>query len=761
VEDSAREMDKKQGPVLIWQDLVAPGLFLLLAAAVTYPVLPNLFSHKIGLGGDNEQYIWNLWWARHSIVELGKNPFYTDYLLHPYESGLAFHTYTFLNGLLSIPLQYLMDVSAINNLFVYLAAVLRGLGAYLLAHHALGNRAAAFMCGFIFMLGVPFLTGNLAQAQWMPLYLFFLLKSLDTEKGYVRYAVPAGVMLALNFNSAYYYFIFMLMMTALITCVRLLSRRAGFIGDLKRLLIAGATATPLVLPLLYYALSDIASGNVQRFPEPNANFYVADLIGFITPGPQNPILGGLSLVGRFTGDGTSVSYLGFSAMALAALGFIGYRSRDRRVWYWALGFVFFAVLSLGPRPHVLGKAYGIMLPYELFNHLPVLKQMRVPIRFHVPAMLSLSMLAAYGAAHLLRTGRRRLLIAALALTALEFMPPGLEMHDASVPEFYRELSRDSGAEAVLEVPFMVRDGFGYLGSDNAVSMYYQTVHQKKLLGGYLSRIPERRFWSHMNLPLIRNLIIMEWGLPVRPEYTDTDRRVAQDVVDLFGIDYVVIHKGLLKGGEHDYLKFVMNMKKHYEDRRIIAYKTFRNRARGLSIDAGTERSVPYLMRGWINGQREGEATYAWTTGREAVLLLNLKRGPSYEVVFRMRPHEELTDRRVSFRLNGRGVEGGEEVEMDGGWGTYALRLPPDSVRDGINRLSLIPVSTVRVSADFGGVWSRGYPAGIIDRLGMGKLVVAELELDWSQDNSRLREAEVAVAVEEITVSPALRDEAGP
>jgi hypothetical protein len=36
-------------------------------------------------------------------------------------------------------------------------------------------------------------------------------------------------------------------------------------------------------------------------------------------------------------------------------------------------------------------------------------------------------------------------------------------------------------------------------------MYYQATHQKRLIGGYLSRIPRRRLREHMQFPTLRLL----------------------------------------------------------------------------------------------------------------------------------------------------------------------------------------------------------------------------------------------------------------
>ncbi|RUA18220.1 MAG: hypothetical protein DSY55_00650, partial [Clostridia bacterium] len=114
-------------------------LFSVLALALTWPLLPHIFSHVPGDGIDDPALAWNLWWAKVSFVDragamgLVHNPFAGDSMFYPIGVNLAFYTLTLLNGALSIPLQSAFSLIFTSNLLLLSSFVLSGFGAYLLA----------------------------------------------------------------------------------------------------------------------------------------------------------------------------------------------------------------------------------------------------------------------------------------------------------------------------------------------------------------------------------------------------------------------------------------------------------------------------------------------------------------------------------------------------------------------------------------------------------------------------------------------------
>jgi hypothetical protein len=103
---------------------------------------------------------------------------------------------------------------------------------------------------------------------------------------------------------------------------------------------------------------------------------------------------------------------------------------------------------------------------------------------------------------------------ALAVAGILFegMALPLPMTAADIPGIYRTIALDRTAGAVLELPFGVRDGrrfWGYVFPPER--MYYQTVHGKPLVGGYISGIPDRIFSLYREQPILRQLVAFQTG----------------------------------------------------------------------------------------------------------------------------------------------------------------------------------------------------------------------------------------------------------
>jgi hypothetical protein len=729
---------------------------------MTYPLVARFTTHVPGGGGDDQTYLWNMWWVKRSLVDLVTNPFYTDHIFYPYKVGLSLHAYVFLNGVLSIPLQYFMGLVAINNLFLVLSFVLSGYGAFLLADYFVNDRRAAFLAGVVFAF-CPFKMAhfvgqvNYSMTQWMPLYVFFLFKAFDGGRGSVRNALAAGVMLGLNYLTEAYFFIFMVLLTLIYLVYYLVSSRGGALASAGRLSLVAAGSVPFILPQAFFFISDMVSGRLRSVPPAGdeGTRYVVDLLGFFSVSPENPLLGGLSLVGYFTAgfmDGPS-AFIGFCVLLLALLGWRKTRLEEPVISFWVLSLLVFAVLSLGPYPHVMGKVIKIPLPFNLFKHVPVLDNLRCPSRFSVVTMLSLSVMAAFGARYMIRKVRhgRILYFLAVSIILLEYAVLPVRMFDSSIPPVYREIASDTRAESVLEVPFFLRDGFNYIGTPMEAAMHFQSVHQKKSFSGFVSRLDrEHIFLSFLNLPLIRNIALLEMGLPLRAGYVEADRKLGRVMVDLFGIGYVIVHKGHGTDKAHQLLKYALAMKKIHEDERLVVYRTVSSPPGKLTVDAGSEQSIPFLMRGWINGQRDGDLTYAWSTGRTSTLLLNLRRGIDHDLSLRMRPHEGLRDRTVGISLNKMHVA---TLRMKEGWETYRVTLPGNAAKTGLNSVTFTYEDTVSTEERFGGEWADGAATYYLRKMYLPNQKETEtIILDWEQDNAKFLRSPVSVALDYLEVS---------
>ena len=118
-------------------------LYALLSVLLTYPLILN-FSHAVpGHGADDPYLAWNIWWVKWSLLDLGTNPLFSNYIFYPIGVNLGTYTLTLLNGLLTIPIQLVWDVIPANNLVVLFSITIAAFGAYLLTKDLVGENSAA------------------------------------------------------------------------------------------------------------------------------------------------------------------------------------------------------------------------------------------------------------------------------------------------------------------------------------------------------------------------------------------------------------------------------------------------------------------------------------------------------------------------------------------------------------------------------------------------------------------------------------------
>ena len=125
---------------------------------------------------------------------------------------------------------------------------------------------------------------------------------------------------------------------------------------------------------------------------------------------------------------------------------------------------------------------------------------------------------------------------------------------------------------MLGLPLGVRDGASSIGDYSALSQYFQTAHGKGILGGYISRVSDRRKHRLQRIPMYDALMTLSEGKPLslgqqqRAEATIdrfiTRTRVKYVVVDLARtppalLDFACRTLGLMKieesGGRALYL----------------------------------------------------------------------------------------------------------------------------------------------------------------------------------------------------------------
>lgn len=186
----------------------------------------------------------------------------------------------------------------------------------------------------------------------------------------------------------------------------------------------------------------------------------------------------------------------------------GWRLAPRTVTArWLVVAVLAFLWALGPHLTLFGWNTGFILPNALLRYVPVMSNARIPGRAMVVVILAVAALAALGVAQLRRRGLSRVTCAALAvLVLLELWPGGFPLTELDRSPLYEAVRIHPASGSVLELPMGIRDGFGETGKLDHRALWYQTIHERKLLGGFVARLPRSTARAYATDPLLSALL---------------------------------------------------------------------------------------------------------------------------------------------------------------------------------------------------------------------------------------------------------------
>jgi hypothetical protein len=541
---------------LRWAEFCGAALlYSLLALIATYPAIGYLNSHFIGYG-DTLVNAWNLWWVKWTVSHRDTLPFYTSMLYHPDGVTLAYHTLNLLNGYLAFILQALLGVSlpATFNIICLLTFIASGLSMFMLVRSITGSPTAGFIASVIFTFS-PYRVGrvcygnlDLYSTQFIPVLVWFLTEMDQTHRW--RDAVGAAVALSLTGWCSLELGFGTGILTGLIFALApygtkqlMLRLKCWFLFGL----LTCAFMSPFILPMI----SNYESFQDQTDLSIGAALNSADLLGFFVPDRGTMPL--IKRVGpRFIAQAIDQVYAGFYGNPYEKTVFLGYtvlivtvvslcvaQSRVVRRWFFVAVVCF--VLCLGPILRIAGRPLLSPMPYELFFHVPLLKFGRSPSRLAIFLMLALAITVGYGCAALERRWRWfkwiTILIGALVFVEYLIIPMRLDNHAVSIPAYYDQLAKENQEIAVLDVPIDLHGAQG----PAAKYMLYQTVHQKPIVGGYISRTPSKALWL-FERPFLHQLRSRIYD-DTEP-YSFPPDVMARGLEDLRSLDvqYVILHK---------------------------------------------------------------------------------------------------------------------------------------------------------------------------------------------------------------------------
>ncbi|MBN1123210.1 MAG: hypothetical protein JXJ17_19215 [Anaerolineae bacterium] len=507
---TAVSADTRQKENTPWVELlIVLSILTVLTAIMTWPLVFHLSNSLVGYkDADQVAKVWGFWYSKEALTH-GTNPAFFNTLAYPdgYYSPIRQASLTM--HILLLPVEVMFSPVAAYNIGFLLTYILTGVAGYYLCKDITGHRAAALFGGVLIMVFpsrvAQAVAGHVETANLaLPLLYFLFLRRtilLPSIKNAVWMGVAFSLACMLHLTITVYV---MLPLSAFLVPVMLSILRKGdfFNREVWKMLLIGAGIAlaimlPFYIPMLRFSLNppDYAFEGGANLPALST-----DLLGFITPSPDNPVLTALGLVPKQTREVMGfflpeiTAYLGLVPLAFTVLSLVRGREESRG---WLLVGLVAMLLSLGPVLKVWGglipspwsPEQPLTLPYALLAKLPVFSLGRTPGRFNLVTGMALAIVASDGVRVFLENARPWKTIV-FSLAALIMMVEYLyvfpmEVYPVVEPAAVRRLASMTPDGAVLNVPVGDRYTSHY-------AIFYQTSHSWPIMDGYSDReIPNR------------------------------------------------------------------------------------------------------------------------------------------------------------------------------------------------------------------------------------------------------------------------------
>jgi hypothetical protein len=348
--------------------------------------------------------------------------------------------------------------------------------------------------------------------------------------------------------------------------------------------VAGLACTVLLSPVLSALVG--AAGESQWTRPPvfwQSSAPGLDLFALFVPNPMHPWFGRFFAEAARTMPGGFVENVGSIPWTLlAVLVAAAASARAALPRYWIAFTVFVAMLSLGPFVRIGGVMTYVPTPWALLRYVPIIGAARMPPRMMALVMLGLSLLLAFALRELRARlnqnpshPRRATALTGVVACALlfEMLPAPRTLHSAAVPSVNRIIAADPRPVRVLNLPFGLRDGLSSHGNATAAGQYFQTVHEKQLLGGYVSRLPRQKVQQYRRLRVTRVLMDLSEGRPVAWWRKQAAIDQARELMPSLDVGYVVVDTGSTSEELMDFARSAFDLTRVTSDGPYVLYRT--------------------------------------------------------------------------------------------------------------------------------------------------------------------------------------------
>lgn len=478
-----------------------------------------------------------------NIIHL-RNPFIIkEKLFYPYTINLSLNDPGASNVIFFLILRPFLNVHQAMLFIVLLNSFFANLFMYILLRRLRMNENASLIVAlsYGFMPLVPYRL--LGHYTYTSIYLFpvafILFHSYLKQKTNRRkcvFALAIGIFMAFLLLHNFYFFITLILVAFLYILYYFIKSRSFlltiFFSNVKFLFVSLIVCISILFPWLHAVYTFKQFENMEKiFGFGGATILSADLLGFFTPSEYNPFyyyiftqLGNFSpLFAKYTRfylyNWERFVYPG--VLILGAYFFLFFfrkklpRQLIKKIESHFFISIFLSLITLGPFLKVFNKwslnIDGIVLvfplPFLILHFIPVLSGVRAPTRFS-PAFIFLACLVTgyllHYFFHVCSKKKYLLLLILLFIFFIDqyyILPPRERTPFPS--KIYEYLRKDPQKSTVFEIPFVVRDGFQYIGFVHAIGpMAAQLIHGKPIIGGYFARIPSDIFTYYKNLSFI-------------------------------------------------------------------------------------------------------------------------------------------------------------------------------------------------------------------------------------------------------------------
>jgi len=556
------------------------------------------------------------------------------------------------------------------------------------------------------------------NTQWIPLYVLFLFK-LSRERKW-SYSIWAGIFLLFTALNSYNYLVFLCMFTLIyIIYLVFVGRQLIDKHFIRRFALCIGIFLLGFSPVLYQAYQEIT-----RYGDfVSSEIVGTDILFFFIPSILHPIFG--QMAQKLSSPLSpyivfSTVYVGYTVLALSFYAILNIKKEHMSlVKFWLLSSGMFFLFSLGPYLQINGHhifhvgklSLSIPLPHSILLKIPVLGGARISGRFSVMLILSLAVLTGYACSALFRRVAlsyrpvltwifASIIFIAVVFEYLTFPYPHL--YRQSIPQVYYDISQEPGDFSILQIPMQFKSGGKTLAIGSSELDLCQIAHQKRLIGGYVARVPEQVMNYFSQVPLLRSLLDIQQGGIVSQEEINEDKEFVDDFIRFFNLKYIMVHESdrigigfFMRTEKRDvlknmteYIKAIFPLEDVKKQETVTAYKVLEQQHKAQTrIDFGTQSAHFYLAYGWSPDEvLNKQITYNRMNRKEAMLLMRFPNIADRSCIVRISPFYNVTMPKQSLKiyLNGAFFQ---KIDLRTSWNTYEFVLPKEHMLPDMNKLN--------------------------------------------------------------------------